>query len=470
MAHARIAFRQHVRALADLVRFPTVSADPVRRGDMVSAAQWLAQYLNRAGLAEVRVVRTVRHPIVYAAWRRAPGRPTVLVYGHYDVQPEGPPARWSSPPFEPHIRDGKLFGRGASDDKGQMLAHVGAIDAWLRSTGGLPVNVICLFEGEEEIGSPNLAAFIDRNRDALAADVAVISDTAILGPRHPALTYALRGALAVELAVRGPHFDLHSGLFGGAAPNPLEALSAMVAALHDCNGAVALKGFYDDVAEVASAERAYLRRVGPSNATLARSAGITALHGEAGFSVYELTTIRPTLELNGIAGGYQGPGPKAVIPARASAKLTARLVPNQDPRRVERLLREHVARFILPGFSAEVVPVLHATPVVVDWEHPAMTAAAQAYRRAFGANPVFLRSGGTVPAASTIREVLGISPVLMGFALPGDHVHGLDEGFSLDTYRRAIQACIIFFGEARPRRPLGPVGAAWHGGAAALGQ
>lgn len=425
---------------------------------MAEGARWLARHLGRIGMERAQVVPTAGHPIVYAEWRHAPGSPTILVYGHYDVQPEDPRGRWSSPPFEPEIREGVLHGRGASDDKGQMLAHVAALEAWLRGAGGLPVNVECIFEGEEEIGSPHLASFIAENRDAFAADVAVISDTAIAGRRRPALTYALRGAFAAEIVVRGPRADLHSGLFGGAAPNPIEGLCGILAALHDRRGVVSLPGFYDDVLDVGAAERARLRAVGPSDEAFARSAGIAAIRGEPGFSAYELTTIRPTLEINGVRGGYQGDGPKSVIPAVASAKLTARLVADQDPRCVERLLREHVARLAPRGLSAELVPLIHALPIVVDPRHPAMRAAARGYREAFGVEPVDVRSGGTVPAASTLRELLGIPPVLMGFALPDDHVHGPDEGFSLDAYRRAIHALIVFFGEvgrgpAARRRP-----------------
>jgi acetylornithine deacetylase/succinyl-diaminopimelate desuccinylase-like protein len=447
LAYSRASFSRSVAALAALVRIPTVSADPARRRHLVGGARWLARHLNRVGLEGVQVFSTAGHPIVYAEWRHAPGRPTVLVYGHYDVQPEDPRGRWRSAPFEPEIREGVLYGRGASDDKGQLLAHVAALEAWLRGANGLPLNIKCIFEGEEEIGSPHLASFITANRGALAADVAVISDTSIPGLRRPALTYALRGAFAAEMVVRGPRADLHSGLFGGAAPNPLEALCRILATLHDGRGVVTLRGFYDDVSDVAEAERARLRRGGPRDEAFARSAGIVAIRGEPGFSAYELTTIRPALEINGVTGGYQGGGPKSVIPAVASAKLSARLVPDQDPQRVERLLREHVARLTPPGFSAELVPVFHALPIVVDPRHPAMRAAACGYREAFGLEPVHVRSGGTVPAASILRELLGIPPVLMGFALPEDHVHGPNEGFSLDAYRRAIHALIVFFGE-----------------------
>ncbi len=440
--------------LAALVRFPTVSADASRRGDVARGARWLANHLGGLGM-EARVVPTPGHPIVHARWRRAPGRPTVLVYGHYDVQPEDPRGPWISPPFEPEVREGVLHGRGASDDKGQMFAHIAAIEAWIRGAGGLPVNVECVFEGEEEIGSPHLAAFIRENRAALSADVAVLSDTPIPGPDRPALTYALRGAFAGEIVVRGPRADLHSGLFGGAAPNPIEVLARILSALHGPRGAVAVHGFYDEVAPVTAAERAHLRRVGPTDADFLQRAGATAVRGEPGFSAHELTTVRPSLSINGISGGYQGRGPKSVIPGVASAKITVRLVPDQRPREIEALLRRHVARHTPPGVTAELVPTLHAVPVVVDRRHPALAAAARAYREAFGVAPVHVRSGGTVPAASTLHELLGTPPVLMGFALPGDHVHGPNEGFSLEIYGRAIHAAVVFLDEIGRTFPRG---------------
>jgi acetylornithine deacetylase/succinyl-diaminopimelate desuccinylase-like protein len=316
--------------------------------------------------------------------------------------------------------------------------------------------VECVFEGEEEIGSPHFGRFLADHRGALRADVAVISDTAIPGPRSPALTYALRGAFAGEIVVRGPRADLHSGLFGGAVPNPIEALVRILASLHDRRGAVALAGFYDDVAPVGVVERARLGRVQPSDVAFARQAEISAIRGEPGFSAAELTTIRPALEINGVAGGHLGAGPKSVVPAVASAKISARLVPDQDPRRVERLIREHVARLTPRGCTAELESQLHASPIVVDPRRPAMRAAARAYRRAFGVEPALVRSGGTVPAASAIRDILGIDPVLMGFALPGDRVHGPDEGFALDTYRRAIVASIVFLHEVGRRGAIDP--------------
>lgn len=467
LAAARAGFPRAVADLAELVRFPSVSADPARSADVARCARWLAQHLADRGLTGVRVLPTPGHPVVVAEARAAGPAPTLLVYGHYDVQPEDPRGAWTSPPFEPEVRGGVLHGRGASDDKGQLLAHVEAVGAWIRGAGRPPLHVKLLFEGEEEVGSPSLAGFLRRHRRALAADFAVLSDMPLGADGRPALTYALRGAFAGEIVVRGPRSDLHSGIFGGFAPNPLEALAHILASLHDARGRVAVPGFYDAVASVSEAEIAHLQRVGPGDDELLRRAGAAAPRGEPGYSAHELSTIRPTLEINGVRGGYQGPGPKSVIPAEAVAKLSARLVPDQDPRVVERLLREHVARRSLPGFDVELRPALHAAPVVVDPRLPAMIAAGRAYRAAFGATPALVRSGGTVPAASLFQEILGVPPVLMGFGLPGDRAHGPDEGFSLESLRRGIEASIHLGAELASLRPFSRAGAAWRAASAA---
>ncbi|WP_437534875.1 dipeptidase [Sorangium sp. So ce726] len=446
-ACARARFPRSVADLAELIRFPSVSADPKRRAAVAGCARWLAGHLEGIGLDGVRVLPTAGNPIVVAESRAAVPAPTVLIYGHYDVQPAEPGPPWTSPPFEPKVRDGVIHGRGASDDKGQIMAHVKAIEAWLCGARRLPVNVKLLVEGEEEIGSPSLPAFLRRHRRALAADVAVLSDMPLPDVDRPALTYALRGAFAAEIIVHGPRADLHSGIFGGFVPNPLEALARILGTLHDARGRVAVPGFYDAVASVSAAELSHLRQVGPRDEDLLRRAGAQATHGEPGYSAHELATIRPTLEINGVSGGYQGPGPKSVIPALATAKLSARLVPDQDPRAVERLLRDHVARHTPPGVHAEVRAVLHAAPVVVDPRHPAMIAADHAYRAAFGVAPTHARSGGTVPAASLFQEILGIPPLLMGFGLASDQAHGPDEGFSLEAYQRGIAASIHLYAE-----------------------
>jgi acetylornithine deacetylase/succinyl-diaminopimelate desuccinylase-like protein len=455
LEYARARFPQAVDGLAQLVRFASVSAQPARAGDVAACARFLAERLHRAGLADVEILPTARHPIVCASWRGAPGAPTLLVYGHYDVQPAEPVAPWRTPPFKPSVRGDSLYGRGASDDKGQLLAHVEALEAHLRGTGRLPVNVTCLFEGEEEIGSPSLPAFLLAQRARLAADAAVVSDTAIVGPGRPALTYALRGGLGLELDAQGPAADLHSGMFGGAVANPLEALAAILGSFHDAAGRVSVAGFYDDVRPVGAAERAEMARFGPSEDAVRASARAPAIVGEPGFTAYERTTIRPSLSVNGVVGGYTGAGSKAVIPHSAHAKVACRLVHDQDPAKIEALLRSHVASRTPRGVRVAVTRGMAVRPVVVDRAHPAMRAAAIAYERGFGAPPVFLRSGGSVPVVGLLQELLGIPTVPMGFGLPDDDIHGPNERMHLPTFARAIATSIWFMaqlGAAAPRR------------------
>jgi acetylornithine deacetylase/succinyl-diaminopimelate desuccinylase-like protein len=411
---------------------------------MARCARWLARHLRLIGLDNVGIFSSRGPPIVYAEWRRAPRRPTVLIYGHYDVQPPDPIGEWISAPFEPTVRGENLFGRGACDDKGQMLTHLKAIEAYLRTRGALPLNVKCLFEGEEEIGSPNLAPLIARNKNALAADAVVISDTLMLGPEQPAVNYATRGDLYLEIEVLGPRHDLHSGNFGGAIHNPLQALCEIIAKLHDPSGRIAIPGFYDRVRRSSTAEQARMTEFGAPDALVLEDAGSERGWGEPGYSLYERLTVRPALTINGISGGYLGPGRKGVIPARAVAKLSFRLVPDQDPRDVDRLFRNHVARLTPPTVSAEVRTVSGTRPAVINPLHPALRAAALAYRKGFGAPPALLRSGGTIPVVSTFQQMLGAPIVLMGFALPGDRMHAPNEKIHLPTFFNGIATSIWF--------------------------
>jgi len=443
-SYARRNAGRFVGELMDFVRFPSVSAQAAHASDVRACAVWLAGQLRRIGMEHVSVIRTPRHPIVCADWLHAAGRPTVLIYGHYDVQPPDPLAEWQTPPFEPAVRGDDLYGRGASDDKGQMLCHVKALESFMQTAGALPVNVRCIFEGEEEVGSPSLQAFLERHKDALRADLAVMSDMRMVAPDRPAITYALRGALSLELEVRGPGQDLHSGNFGGAVHNPLQALCEIVAGLHDADGRVAIPGFYDDVREVSGRERAYMAHHGPTDAEILRDAGSPAGWGEEGYSLYERVGVRPALTINGITGGYQGEGSKAVIPARAVAKINIRLAHAQDPSTVERLFRRHVGRVTPPTVRTTVNATLAAKPALVARDHPAMRAAAWAYRKGFGAAPVFLRSGGTIPVVNTFQGLLGLPTVLMGFALPDDRMHAPNEKFHLPNFFNGIQTSLHF--------------------------
>jgi acetylornithine deacetylase/succinyl-diaminopimelate desuccinylase-like protein len=452
LAYARSQRSRFLRELTDFVRIPSVSAQPQYAGDVRRCAEWLAERLRRCGMQRVALLPTPRHPIVYAEWRHAADRPTVLIYGHYDVQPVDPLNAWRTPPFEPTIRGASLYGRGASDDKGQLFCHVAALESYLQTTGRLPTNVVCVFEGEEEIGSLHLAAFLKRYRRAFAADVAVVSDTRFLAAGRPAITYALRGGLGLEIEVRGQQHDVHSGSFGGALHNPIQALCEIIARLHDSNGRIAIPGLYERVRRLSAPERAELARNGSSDARILRDARAERAWGERGYSLYERTAIRPALTINGISGGYQGPGGKGIIPARASAKLSFRLVPDQDPRVVEQLVRRHIARIAPPTVRVGLRTYLASRPALLDRRHPAFHAAAQAYRRGFGAAPAFVRSGGSIPVVSMLQELLGIPTILMGFALPDDRMHAPNERFRLRQFFGGIATCIHFLAEVR----LGP--------------
>jgi acetylornithine deacetylase/succinyl-diaminopimelate desuccinylase-like protein len=435
-----------VAELGRFIGFPSISAQRWHAGDVGKCAAWLADHLRELGLQDVRIVPTHRHPIVYASWKRIPESPTVLIYGHYDVQPPEPLEEWRSPPFEPIVRGDCIYGRGASDDKGQMFAHVKAIESYLKTAGRPPVNLICLFEGEEEIGSPSLRSFLIAQAHTLTADCAVVSDMQIPSSEHPAITYALRGALSLELEVKGPQRDLHSGVFGGAIQNPLQVLCEMIGHLHDVQGRVYIPGFYDRVRTWDSAERAYMRQMGPSDEQMLRSAGATAW-GERGYTLYERTTIRPALIVTGVTGGYHGLGAKAAIPTSAAAKFDFRLVPDQDPQEIDRLVREHIAQLTPRGMHARVRTQMSARPTLIDRSHPVLGAAALAYHRAFGAPTVFLRNGGTIPVVNLIQEILGIPAVLMGFGSPDDRIHGPNEKFHLPSFFRGIVTSVLFLAE-----------------------
>lgn len=441
--------------LKEFVRFPTISAQPEHAQAIRECAAWLANQLSRVGLEHVKIISTQGHPVIYADHCHVPGSPTVLVYGHYDVQPADPLGEWQSPPFEPVVRGEDLYGRGACDDKGQMFTHVKALQSYLKTQGRLPVNVKCLFEGEEEIGSPNLVPFVARNRKDLAADVAVASDTRMLGPDSPAISYSERGSLNLELEVRGQKHDLHSGNFGGAVHNPLQALCEIVGKLHDSSGRIAVPHFYDNVRNWSRGERARMFQTGPSDEDILHEAGTPKAWGEKGYTLYERTTLRPSLAVTGISGGYQGPGGKRIIPARALAKLNIRLVADQDPDEIERLFREFIARVTPAAVHTSIRKQSAAKPVLMDPTHPVMRAAAASYKRGFGVHPVFLRSGGTIPVVSAFKEVLRIPTVLMGFALPDDRIHAPNEKFHLPNFYRGIATSIWFLSIMRAIKDRG---------------
>jgi acetylornithine deacetylase/succinyl-diaminopimelate desuccinylase-like protein len=442
--YARAHRGKFISELKDFLRFPSVSSQAQRRGDAAACAQWLTHHLKSIGLDRVRIIPTDGHPIVYASWLHAPNRPTLIIYGHYDVLPGEPLTEWRTPPFTPTLIGNNLHARGASDDKGQLFSHLKAIESYLKTTKSLPVNVKCIFEGEEEIGSPHLEPFVARNKHALHAHAAVISDTRMLAPDRPAISYAQRGGVRVELRVEGPPHDLHSGNFGGAIHNPLQALCEMIARLHDANARVAIPGFYDNVRRWDDKERDFMEATGPTDEQILRDAKLEHGWGESGFNLYERTTIRPALTVNGITGGHQGKGAKSIIPAKAVAKLSFRLVPDQDPKRVATLFREHIAHITPAAVRSSVRIFSPIEPALVNRSHPAVRAATLAYKKGFGASPVFVRSGGSIPVVNTFQKILKIPAVLMGFGLPDDHIHGPNEKLHLPNFYNAIATSIWY--------------------------
>lgn len=441
--YARAARDSAIQRLSEFLRIPSVSAVPEHDADIRRAAQWLVQRFEAIGVEEVRLDETAGHPVVYARAEGPPGAPAVLVYGHYDVQPAELKDGWTTPPFEPQLRGGAICARGASDDKGQVAIHLEALEAFRRTAGRPPVTVVYVIEGEEEIGSPHLNDWLERNADRLKADVALVSDTAMLGPDRPAITYGLRGLAYLEVEVRGPAHDLHSGQYGGAVVNPANALCAMLAKLHDADGRVAIPGFYDRVVRVDDAERASLNAVGFNEEAFRQAADIAGGYGEAGYTTLERLWIRPTLDVNGIVAGWTGSGAKTVLPAVAMAKISMRLVPDQEPAEIGRLASQYLYQIAPPGVRVTVRELQGAAPVVVDRNLPAVQAAAAALEEVYGRAPAFIREGGTVPAVASLRSILGIPPLLIGFALPDDNAHGPDEKFELEQLTRGIATVIL---------------------------
>ncbi|MEF2278096.1 dipeptidase [Deinococcus sp. YIM 134068] len=438
--------QQAERELFDLLRIPSVSADPTHTEDMGRAAEFLRAKLESLGFA-ARVDATEHsgkagHPVVYAERLEAPGKPTVLIYGHYDVQPEAPLSEWVTPPFEPTVRDGRIYARGSTDDKGQAYAHIRGVELLLSQgqTEGtpLPVNVKFLLEGEEEVGSPSLAAYLQAHAEELGADVIVISDGSRFAPDVPTVTYGLRGLSYVEILVQGANRDLHSGSYGGAAPNPINALAEIISKLKDDHGRVTIPGFYDGVEELTPEEREMWARLPHSDEEFAASIGVPALPGEEGYSTLERLWARPTLDVNGIWGGYQGEGSKTVIAAKAGAKVSMRLVPGQDPERVTRLIQEYVPTIAPQGVKVEVKALHGGQPVKVDLDSPFIKAADRALTRVYGKPAAFSRTGGSIPIVADFRRILGAPVLLVDFGLNEDAPHSPNESFALEDYHNGV--------------------------------
>jgi acetylornithine deacetylase/succinyl-diaminopimelate desuccinylase-like protein len=445
--YARGRQAEQLSELIEFLQIPSISAQPRFKSRVEEAAEWLRSQLLAAGFPRAEIRPTPGHPVVYAEWLPAsPAAPTVLVYGHYDVQPPEPLDLWRTEPFEPTVVGEDLYGRGASDDKGQLFTHIKAVEAYHRTAGAPPVNIKCIFEGEEEIGSPNLDPFIHEHKELLAADVAVISDSHILGKDRPAIVYGLRGLSYIEVEVVGPARDLHSGSYGGAVRNPINALAEMIAGLHDPDGHITVPGFYDRVRPLTPDERAELAKIPFDRQAWLAGAGISRDWGEPEFTIIERTGARPTLDVNGIWGGYTGDGTKTVLPSKAFAKISMRLVPDQEPGEIAGLVQDHLGAIAPPTVAVQVREMSRGNPAIVRRDSPAMQAAFGAYQEAFGQEPVFIREGGSIPVVATLQKELGIETVLMGFGLPDDNLHAPNEKFHLPNFYRGIQTVIHFLG------------------------
>jgi acetylornithine deacetylase/succinyl-diaminopimelate desuccinylase-like protein len=437
-----------VEELCDYIRFPSVSAQPQHKKDLYACAQWVVDNAKKIGL-DARLRPTAGNPVVVARTPRKKGsrKPHFVIYGHYDVQPPEPFELWKSPPFAPRIKGRLLFGRGSSDNKGQNLAHLKAVEAYLATGTELPCDLTFVIEGEEEIGSKSLATFLKENQRELKCNAIVISDTGMPTPRHPALTYALRGIAAFEVIIEGPSRDLHSGIFGGTVDNPAMALAQMLAKLRDKNGRVAIPGFYDDVQKLSAFERKQFERLPFSEAEYTKFLGVPKLFGEKGFSRWEQRSARPTMEINGLTSGYQGEGSKTIVPAWARAKLTTRLVPNQEPVRIVKLVRDFLEKNCPPTVRLKIHSGHGAEPYLVSPTGPQAQAALRALKAAFGHEPIAMREGGSIPIVNVFKKVLGVDSLLLGLALPDDNAHSPNEKFDLDCFEHGQKMAVCLWRE-----------------------
>lgn len=436
---------QHLAELCEFLRIPSISAKSEHKPDIERACRWVADHLRSAGFKTVEIMSTNLHPLVYAESLEAPGKPTILFYGHYDVQPAEPFDLWTSPPFEPQTRDGYLFGRGTADDKGQVHIHLKALESIHQVNGTFPVNIKVLIEGEEEVGSVSLWDYVQKNKTKLKADALVVSDTSMLSKGVPSITYALRGMNYYQIELTGPARDLHSGVYGGAVPNPLTVLTELFAKLHDKNLRVTVPGFYDDVVTVSKQERKELHSLPWKKKDFERAVGAPGYAGEKGFTTVEQLWIRPTLELNGIWGGYQGEGAKTVIPSKAYAKFSTRLVPDQDPKKIAKLVEKHVRKLLPKTVHCKFDLLSTGKPWAAAYHAPIFHVAQSALQKGFGKKAVFIREGGSIPFVTQMHDTFKVPCVLIGFGLPDENAHAPDEHISLENYYGGIKAIAHFY-------------------------
>jgi len=429
---------KHLEQLSDFLKIPSISSLSEHKEDVRTAANWLVAELERIGLENVKVMETKGHPVVYADWLHAENKPTVLVYGHYDVQPVDPLHLWKTPPFEPNIRDEKIFARGASDDKGQVFMHLKSVEAILSTEGSLPVNIKYILEGEEEIGSPSLYDFINEHKELLKADVLVISDTGMLEKNRPAICYGLRGLAGIQIDITGANTDLHSGGYGGGVQNAAHALVELLASFRDKNGKILVEGFYDKVRPITPDEKKAFEALNTDEEKLRQELEVPELFGEEGYTYIERTWVRPTLEINGMYSGFQGEGIKTVLPREATAKITCRLVPDQDPEEIIALLKEHINKNKPKGVNVKVTEFDKGAPFITPFDHPAIQAAGRAYEAVYEVPVAYTRSGGSIPIVATFDELLHLPVVLMGFGLPNENFHAPNEHFHLENFDKGI--------------------------------
>ena len=434
--------------LFEMLRIPSLSGDPAYAGDVKKMAEWLAAHMRGLNLQNVQVMATAGHPVVYGEWLGAgPDKPTVLVYGHYDVVPAALEDGWLTDPFEPVEKEGRVYARGATDDKGQLLIHVKALESYLQTAGAAPVNVKFLLEGEEEVSSPNLLPYLKENLDLLKADVCIISDSSMPSIEEPAITHSLRGMTYIEIEVHGPTDDLHSGFFGGAVHNPALALTEILGKLYNADNTIAVPGFYDDVVALTTEEREMIAKTTISDEQLKQATGVPAIWGDANYTIRERVSARPTLDINGLWSGWSGPGPKTIIPAKAGAKLSSRLVGNQDPHKIFEQLKQYIKSIAPPTVKVEVRLLTTGMPALIPFDLPVMRAASRAYEKGWGHTPVFTRGGGSIPVVADIYTMMNMPVVMMGYGLDTDGLHSPNEHYSLEMFQRGIETAIVYLEE-----------------------
>ena len=443
--HIESKRESHLTELKEFLRIPSVSTKSEHKSDVERAAQWVAEKLRSAGLENVVIHQTKMHPLVYGESLHAPGKPTILFYGHYDVQPAEPLDLWTTPAFEPDVRNGNLYGRGTADDKGQVHIHIKALEALKNVYGKLPLNVKVMIEGEEEVGSVSLWDFVQENHERLKADALVVSDTSMLAKGVPSITYGLRGLNYYQVEISGPAQDLHSGVFGGAVPNPITILAEAIAGLHDKNFRITVPGFYDDVAKLSNQERKSLNSLPWKEKEFRKTVGAPGYFGEKGFTIVERLWTRPTLELNGIWGGYIGEGAKTVIPAKAYAKFSTRLVPNQNPAKIARLVERHFRSLLPRSVTCKFEVLSTGKPWVAPYSHPIFQKAIHALQSGFGRKAVFIREGGSIPFVTQMHDTFKVPCVLLGFGLPDENAHAPDEHIALENYFGGIKSVALFY-------------------------